>query len=156
MNQYLYQIIRCSLITWGLLSASLSFAHDVTGALGATPDAKDIYYVNCGSEAGDITTKLSAAIIDWSPVKPPRLLVRIWRTNVAVATIDPVDGDNNYGVFANRRGGAKVYGVSVSKLPQKLGASDATRNYAETYNLQYHCVTGTEHTDTDIAVVQNQ
>ena len=142
------------MLLWAVGYSGQILAHEQMGSLGKDPDAKDIYYMTCSG--GDGTTLLQAAVIDLPPVKQPRVLVRVWRSDVAVAAVDPVDGDTDYSVFTTRRGGSKVYGVSVSKLPRKAGMSDSTRAEMETYNLSYHCSTGPNHTPTDIRIIQNQ
>ncbi|MFZ4654936.1 MAG: hypothetical protein ACOYLM_11265 [Methylococcaceae bacterium] len=146
----------CPLLVVLLLSGSFPVAaHDQGGALGKAASAKDIYTVVC-SEGDPLKTKLVAAVSDLAPKKPPRIKVEISRDGQLVSSIDSIDADLKYSPFTEIQKGDGSYSVAISKLPKTDAAKSTTLNFPEIYSLQFHCMTGSEHTTTDIYVNQNQ
>lgn len=123
-------------------------AHEQVGALGPKATATDVYAVGCNE--GDASTELEVQIQDNKPVRPPVLRVTASKDDRSASAIDPVDADGKFGPFAAVRAGTGIYRVAVDKLASGKRQPNKIRNFAELYGLQFHCMTGTEHTDTSI------
>ncbi len=123
-------------------------AHSLSGALGSPAQATDHYQVTCFAEdGGPATGHLRMRVRDNKPKKAPLVSVQIQKGLGAANSTDPDDANAKYSPWVNNHGGDGVYHVIVDK--SSAGA--------ETYTLEYHCVsrTGT-HTGTENVQLQNQ
>jgi hypothetical protein len=132
----------------------IASAHVLSAALGKNPAATDVLEVTCASSSGAL--RVDAQVNDVTPIKPPRLQVTVEKRDQKSTAIDPRDGDGKYSPFASVAGGPGAYTITVSKLVPREGRPDRTRGQAERYVLQYHCMVGGEHPDTDYRYIRNQ
>lgn len=131
------------------MAASVSSAHDQTGALGKAISATDVYQVHCYDDGNGKASYLSFQIQDALPVAAPIISAQVTLgASVAANTTDAIDGDAAYSPALNLKGGNEsFYLVTVDK----------TKAGTENYTFQYHCMTATNvHTGTDILQLVNQ
>jgi hypothetical protein len=123
-------------------------AHSLSGGLGSRAQATDLYRVTCFAEdGGPATGHLRMRLRDNMPKKKPVVSFQIQKGFVATNSTDAVDGNVKYSRWANNHGGDGVYHVLVDK----------TSAGAETYTLEFHCVSSTGiHTGTETVQLQNQ
>jgi hypothetical protein len=138
------------LLALALGGASVAAAHTQNGSLGADASATDFYQVNCSDDGSGTPGSLVLEVLDAAPVAAPLVSVQIRKGSLLTNTTDAVDGDSSWSPLVFLNGGGGVYDVLVDKS----GAG------AESYSLDYHCVTGANgggvHTGTSIQVRQNQ
>lgn len=123
-------------------------AHSLSGALGSGAQATDLYQVTCFAEdGGPATDHLRVRVRDNKPKREPLVSVQIQKGLVATNSTDPADGNAKYSRWARNHGGDGVYRMIVDK--SSAGA--------ETYTLEYHCVSTTGiHTGSEDVQLQNQ
>ena len=144
-------IIKKALLTASVLSllgyVGSASAHDQAGALGAAAAATEYYKVTCYDDGAGPTASLSLQVIDLAPVAAPLVSVQVLKGILVKNTTDAVDGNAAYSPALSLAGGNGAYSVIVDK----------TAIGAETYSLQYHCLTSAgAHTGSLIAPLQNQ
>lgn len=132
----------------------MASAHTLTAPLGKKAKASDIYRITCPSDGSGVP-HLELQVRDLRPIKPPLLRVQARAGAVNVSSTDPIDGDAKASPLVSAAGGPGPYTVTVSKMAKK-GKPARTLLYPEVYTLTYHCITGSEHTETDIQTLQNQ
>ncbi len=147
--------MKCISLKSGFLTASLLLAvgqiaqaHSLSGALGSSPRATDLYQVTCFAEdGGPVTGHLRVSVRDNAPVKRPQVSVQILKGLLATNTTDARDGNLAYSRPVTIDGGDGVYQMLVNKSGRG----------AETYTIEYHCISPDGvHTGTDAAQLQNQ
>jgi hypothetical protein len=136
------------LLALALGGASLASAHTQNGSLGTSASATDYYAITCSNDGSGAPGSLVLEVLDAGPVAAPLVSAQIRKGSLLTNTTPAGDGEWSPLVFLN--GGAGTYDVLVDK-------SDAG---AESYTLDFHCVTGTNgggvHTGTAIQVRQDQ
>jgi hypothetical protein len=123
-------------------------AHSLNGTLASKAQATDLYQVTCFAEdGGPATEHLRMRVRDNAPRKKPLVSFQVHKGFVATNSTDAADGNVKYSRWANNHGGDGVYHVLVDK--SSAGA--------ETYTLDFHCVSSTGiHTGTETVQLQNQ
>ncbi|WP_052808163.1 hypothetical protein [Methyloterricola oryzae] len=128
-----------------------AFAHTQGGGLGGSAAAVDYYQVTCSNDGSGAPLSLEAQIADNSG-NGSRAIALIQKGNLASNATDATEGDGiaAYGAFVFVNGGAGVYNLSVAH----------TAAAADTYQVQFHCMTGNNgtgvHTGTAVSNKQNQ
>lgn len=125
-------------------------AHNQGGSLGSKISATDSYLITCSDDGNGPPARLVVEIRDKLPVKSPLVSVQVQAGSQTKSIFDPKDGDQFYSSGISVDGGAVPYKVTIGKL-NKPGKGDKTRKYPESYDLEFHCMTGSgAHTGTDI------
>lgn len=123
----------------------IASADTQSGALGKPSGATDLYLVNCFDNGVGAPALLEAQIKDRSQAKPPFVSVQIFKGNAAANTTDPKAGEGSPEAVLN--GGPGEYYVAVDK----------TRKGPKIYQLEFHCVTGSDqHSGMNVVPLQNQ
>lgn len=126
----------------------ISPAHSLSGALRSPAQATDLYQMTCFAEdGGPATEHLRMRVRDNAPRKKPLVSVQVHKGLIATNSTDAADRNVKYSRWVRNHGGDGVYHVFVDK--SSAGA--------ETYTLEFHCVSSTGiHTGTETVQLQNQ
>lgn len=135
--------------------AGIAEAHTQRGALNQKAASSATYRITCLNPGNGLPTRLDVAIQDLKPVKPPLLIVTAQWGDGSVSSTDTKDGDVLASPLVSADGGAITYTVTVGKTV-KPGKSAKTLKYPEIFTLTYHCITGTEHTETELTIIKRQ
>jgi hypothetical protein len=142
------QLGLCALLLVGLARGAL--AHTQSGSLSDAAGATDYYQVTCNNDGAGPPASLSIEVEDTAPVAAPLVSVQARKGTLIANTTDATDGNGTSSPPVHVNGGGGVYDVLVDK----------TAAGAESYTLDFHCMTGAdgagEHTGTEIVIRQNQ
>jgi len=126
-------------------------ADTLRGALLKGETASDIYDVTCPRSG---STRLDVGIESLKKV-PYILTASTLFGDKSVSTSDKKGADRKPSSLSTLAAGRGTYTVTVSKTlkPRK---KEKTLKRGVIYTLTYHCIMGTEHTETEVQVMQNQ
>jgi hypothetical protein len=125
--------------------AGMASAHDLLNQpIGATLSATDYYQVTCSTD-GVATLRLDVQVND-DTAGASILSLQVQKGLLAKNTTDPTGANGVFSPLVSVAGGNGVYNVMVNK----------TTAAARQYDIRYHCMNGTAHTGTAIAIKQNQ
>ena len=126
-----------------LAIAAPASAHNTAGRLSQSPSADGRFSVTCSG--GNSSTRMVAAIQGFLPKNAATLSVTVSKDGVQTSpSTDAKNGDGKYSPEVTLSGGEGVYMFLIRKAK---GNSSAFKK-AVTYDVQYHCLTGSEHTYT--------
>lgn len=133
-----------------LVGAALTpaWAHNTGGYLGTSPGAVDKFVIAC--TGGNSSTRMVAAIQDFLPINGPLLSITIEKDGVSVTSVEVKNRDGKYSPLVELSGGEGSYVFTIQKAKGKAAALKRKM----VYDAQYHCMTGSDHTDTSDPIFQ--
>lgn len=131
--------------------AGITLAHSVTGSLGPSAGATDVYSVTCSTEAGTATFRLATRVKDNLPVAAPLVSISSSKGGVVTNTTDTNgDGNSSYSAWAYNNKGNGTYTMSIKK------SAAGAENYTASFHCQGPASSGFIHTGTASTLIQNQ